>query len=436
MNLLDKRKAGLMFLLTLFLFACESDDELGLSLDPNIANLNTYYKEITVPFKLVQLDSVNTTVTSSSNKRILIGNYTNERFGTVSATGFTDFSITNKGTISENDTFDSLALVMVNNYYYGALFPAQPQTFSVHQLTQTLENRFHYQFETVPFNTATSLGALTFSPDPKVASSNDTLRITLSDVVGQDLFNKAKNKAPELSTDSLFQEYFKGLAFVPQSENDYITGFAPTQTRMVMYYSAPDDTVSSTYTFGLGTTITFSHIEYDRTGTPIAGINSNNQHGSASNENFYLQSGTGLAPMLNFQPLIDFADSIQEEGHHILFNNIDLYIGFAKADSASRPPSVIKGYYTTDMPDRLSVNNESLGLFSNNANSTVASEIMLDSLSRYRLQISRYMQALVNEQQGVESNVLLLAPDFESSLNQITTPADSVRLKIYYSILE
>ncbi len=430
-------------LLALFLFACESDQELNLPLDPNIANLNTYYKEIKLPFTLIQLDSVNTTVNNKEEK-LLIGNYTSEGFGKVSATSFTDFSITNRETISESDNFDSLALIMVNNYYHGPAMPAQPQTLAIHQLTQNIaHDKSHYQFDRVPFD-ATPLGTLTFMPDSKATTSPDTLHIALSNTLGQDLFNKAKSKATEMSNDSLFQIYFKGVAFVPQSENDYMTGFAPTQMRMVMYYSEPNDTIPSTYTFALGATVTFNHITYNRTGTPIVGIDSSTRSGSAANGNFYLQSGTGLAPQLDFQPLENFADSIREAGQNLLFNSVELGIGFAKADSASSPPQELRGFYTAmEVPDRFtfSLDNQgqisSPGLFDDNVTQNLsASSIRLMDLSSYKLQMSRYMQALTNKTTGFQNKVLLLAPNFESSLDQLTTPADSVKLKIYYSILK
>lgn len=438
MNLLDRRKAGLIALLALFLFSCESDDLLSLPFDPKIENINSYYTELTVPFKLVQLDSVNTT----NRERILIGNYLNDQFGRVKAAGFTDFEISNKGSISTDGAYDSLSLIVVNNYFYGETEALSPQSFSVHQLSDTLSRRNHYSFETVPYQ-AKTLGNLTFIPDPDAASSPDTLRIRIDDAIGKDLFEKAKNKSVQLSSDSAFQDYFKGLALIPESQNNYITGFDPASMQLVLYYSAPNETVSSTYTFALGSTITFNHIQYDRSGTAIASISQPGDEGQAANGNFYLQSGTGISPVIDFQPLLNFVSNIEnsEEGKNVLFNRVDLHIGLPDTpEGTPPPPAVIRGFEVDENFKRKTAISSNkrifLGLFADDAGgSREASPINLDTLSAYNMKVTNYMQFLDD---GVveETEMLLLSDKLESSVNHIITEADSVRLQIYYTILE
>lgn len=444
MNLLDRRKAGLIAVLALFLFACESDNIISLPFDPKTENINAHYAELTLPFKLVQIDSINTTVTSNNRKRVLIGNYSNDSFGKIQAIGFTDLGISNKGTISETDVFDSLKLIMVNDYFYGETEAMSPQTFSIYQLTDTLARRFHYSFETVPYNTA-PLGSLTFMPDPKATSDPDTLHIKISDAVGQDLFEKAKKKTVEVSTDSAFQSYFKGLAFVPESENNYITGFNP-QVRLVLYFSEPNETTSSTYTFGIGPTITFTYVGYDRTGTPIANINNPREAGQATDSNFYLQSGTGLAPMIDFQPLVEFVNNIKygEEPQNVLLNRVDLYIGSASSIERMPLPPVIRGievdenFKTKTFVSSSKQRSVYRGLSADNTNDIAeleASAIEADTLSRYKKQITTYMQFLADSTLK-ETEFLLLGDDLEFSVNQVVTAPDSVKLKIYYTVLK
>lgn len=444
MSLLDRRKAGLIAVLALFLLACESDNIISLPFDPKTETISAHYQELTLPFKLVQVDSVSTTVTSNNRKRLLIGNYANDAFGKIQAIGFTDLSITNKGTISATDEFDSLSLIIINDYFYGESAGIASQTFSVYQLTDTLARKTHYSFETVPYNNAAVLGSLTFMPDPKATSEPDTLHIKINDAVGQELFEKAKDKTVEVSSDSAFQAYFKGLAFVPESENNFITGFNP-QIRLVIYYSEPNDTTSSTYTFGLGSTVTFTHISYDRSGSPVANINHPGETGQASDGNFYLQSGTGLAPLIDFHPFVEFVNNIKygEDSQNILLNRVDLYIGVNPYTEGMRPPSSIRGFEVDENFRRkvvlssLASQNVLAGLFANNSNRIPeASAITLDSLS-YNQQFTYHMQLLVdNASDEMETEFLFLGDDLESSLNQMITSPDSIKLRVYYTILK
>lgn len=435
MNLLDRRKAGLIQLLALFLFACESDNIISLPFDPKIENINAHYTELTLPFRLVQIDSINTT----NRERILVGNYLNDSFGNVKAIGFTDFNITNRGAISSDDVFDSLSLIVVNDYYYGEAQPTAPQTFSVYQLTDTLARRSHYSFESVPYDMP-SLGSIIFEADPKAASSNDTIHIRLSDVLGEDLFEKAKNKTAELSTDSAFREYFKGVAIVPESENNFITGFDLSRMRMVLYFSEPDETVSSTYTFALNSTVTFSNIQYNRAGTPIANINEPGDEGQATNGKFYMQSGTGLSPMIDFQPLLNFINNIKygEERQNILLNRVDLYIGFSDTGQGTPPPAIIKGFEVDENFNREIISNSYIGLVADNSRDNLApSAIEPDSLFRYKKGITKYMQALADSTgSSSETEFLFLADDFEYSVSQLIVEPDSIKLQIYYTILK
>ncbi len=447
MNLLDKGKAGLIALLALFLFSCESDDNISLSFDPNIENINAHYTELTLPFKLVQLDSVNTT----NPQRFLLGNYLNAQFGRTQAVCFSEFDISSKGTITAEDVFDSLSLTLVNNYFYGATEADLPLTFAIYQLTDTIENKNFYRFESAAYQPQ-PLARFTFTPDPDVASSNDTLQIRLSDVLGSDLFEKAKSNAQEMSTDSAFREYFKGIALVPESENNYMAGFSSAGIRLTLYYSTPSETESSITTFGLGSytyddknrsTILFNNIEYDRSGTPLAGITMPREESQASDSNLYLQSGTGLSPLIDFQPLVDFVNNIKsgEEKQYILLNRVEFHMGVPVYGTGIRPPAAIRGYEVDENFRReitylpAARQNVFIGLFADNANrAPEASAIELDSLS-YNSRITNYMQFLADEDLE-ETEFLWIADGFESSVNQFVTSPDSVRLKVYYTILK
>ncbi len=456
MNLLDSRKAGLVAILALFLLACETDESISLPFDPNIDNLNAHYTEITLPFSLVQLDSINTTRSGDNPKPLLVGNYVDETFGTVNAVSYNDFNLASEAAIAADDVFDSLTLMVVNNYFYGEEVNLT-QTLSVFQLQDTIASGAHYSFESQPYRPA-ALGSVTFAANLKAASARDTLRIRLDDAVGQDLFAKLKDKAPEVSSDSVFRIYFKGIALVSGTENRFMTGFDPARIRMLLYYSAPSETESSTYSFNTSPLTTYNTIRYDRTGTPIAGINMPGTRSQATDSGFYLQSGTGLAALLDFKPLVNFVNNIRqgEDPRNLLFNQVSLHIGVGEAGSQP-PPATLAAF---DVNDALKIKTGvpagtrdpspvPVGLFSNTSNPPQPSPIEFDTVGMaYDLNITNYMQSLVDSNSvrdrfilndgsfAYEDEFLLRADDLQHTLNQIAIPADSVKLQIYYTTLD
>lgn len=444
MNWLAKGKYGLIMFSALFLFSCENEDLLSLDFDPQDENLNLSFTELTLPFQLVQRDSVVTT----NAERLLVGDYQNMDFGRVQATSYINMGISS-GAVNnadDDDELDSLVLVVGKNYFYGDAGSNLLQTINIHQLSEPFNDTIPYhQDSSLPYE-ASTLGTFSFTADAE--QPTDTLRIRLSDAIGNDLLEKLKADAAELDSSALFQDYFKGIAFVPGSENAFMSGFNRDLIRMTMYYSAPSDTASKSFSF-INVRF-FNGVEVDRSGTALANLTQPQQVGSATDNRFYLQSTTGLIPRIDFQPLVEFVESNPDR---VLLNRVVLRIGLNDFNENMAPPAALLGYQLQDdgITRITSYDTQQrqfffVGAYNDNdyAYNTIAkqpipvrpSSILYDSTNvAYDVKLTSFSQNLID---GFVDNpqILLYPNDINNGLTQLTTEADSIKLRVYYTTLK
>ncbi|MDF9800431.1 hypothetical protein OKW21_005694 [Catalinimonas alkaloidigena] len=439
MNWLTKGKFGLIALSALFL-SCENDDLLSLDFDPQDENINLSFTELTLPFQLVQRDSIITT----NADRLLVGNYQNDVFGDVQSIGYVNMGISSSAVnnTDDDDELDSLVLYVAKNYFYGGANGSLQQAIAIHQLAEPFNDTIaYYQDSTLPYE-ASPIGSFNFTVDPEEPA--DTLNTRLSDAVGNDLLEKLKADAAVLDSNALFQDYFRGLAFVPTSENTFISGF-DRGVQMVLYYSAPSDTTSKS--FSIVTARNFNGVEVDRSGTALANIDQPREVGSATDNRFYLQSTTGLVPRLNFQPLVNF---VEENQGRILLNRVVLHIGLSELEETTPAPNALFGYqlqddgisrivsYTQQGPFYVGLYNDDDYVYNTINKQPVqvnSSQIPFDTTNiAYNVKVTSFTQNLVD---GFIDNpeVLIQAGDFSSSFSQLTTEADSIKLRIFYTTL-
>lgn len=450
MNLLDKKKAGWLLWLTPLIFACESEEILSLPQEPGDQTLNLYFKEIPLPFSLVQVDSVNTRRSEQTGYHMLTGSYQDNAFGEVQAQSFTELALGTKAEATAEDNYDSLVLVMVNDYFYGDAALVGSQTVGIYPLADTLERKNYYSTDQANY-LPTPLAEFTFTPDPEVASSADTFRIALDDTFGQDLLALVKSGSSSLSTDSAFREYFPGIALRSISGNNFITGFDPNRMSMILYFSTSDETTSTSYSFGTNSSqlMTFNNISVDRSGTPLANITAPNQEMMAADGKFYLQSGTGLNPTLSLQPILDFVETVEDSSSdssaHLRINRVDLYIGTTPAAEGETLPQTIYAYgFEDDFKIKRDTVQTSfntfqlmpVGLITDNAQTTNTASPIPSSESIYQVRITNHLLSLLAGVSSLETNFILGPASAGNTINQIVAEPDSIFAKVYYTILE
>ena len=133
-----------------------------------------------------------------------------------------------------------------------------------------------------------------------------------------------KSGATELSNESNFINYFKGLKISVRENDGYLINFAPNEVTMTMYYTSGGK--SNTFSFDLGSSnVHFSQISYNRSSTfntVMAGINSTN-----GDPLLYMQGmgGPGAGIKLNGAGVSDLKRLYKERGAAILSAKVRLY---------------------------------------------------------------------------------------------------------------
>ncbi|WKN45927.1 DUF4270 family protein [Tunicatimonas pelagia] len=444
MNLLVRKKLGWLFWLTPFLFSCESEEILSLPQEPGDQALSLLFKEIPLSYSLVQLDSVATNrLPNDDSYRFLAGTYRSEIFGETQATTFAELGVDTRAEVEAEDRYDSLVLILVNDYFYGDINQTTDQRIGIYPLLDTLARTPFYRTDEIPFSPV-ALAELNFIPNPKADSVADTLRVRLDNAFGQELFDLAQTDAAALTSDSAFREYFPGIAMTSLAGNSIITGFDPARLRLALYFSGNDEAVSSVYTFNAENA--FNNIAADRSGTPLAGITSVNQRMMAPDSGFYLHSGTGLVPTLSIQPIINFIDTLRANTDQLFrVNRVEIYIGATPREEGLAVPDRIAAFAFEDDFSLIidsAVISQRLVRFPVGLQMDTAPRNGVFSVppteSSYQILMTQYTQNIINEAPNIvtEFRIQPLRTQLGRRLEEIVAEPDSIVAKVFYTLLE
>ena len=253
----------------------------------------TYVDSATVNLSTIQIDEM---ITSSAS-RMLVGTHRDERLGQVTAAPY--FQVTSTGEVNFEDrnfAYDHLSLVLpLDHYsYYDTLLPL---TLNVHRVTEdiTTENGYLYNSTTFQIENE-SLGSITLRPRPKY----DSIEIQLSDVLGQEIFQKAMSGNEDLTTAN-FSKYIRGVAVLPDtSSSACIVGLKTTPSLRVHYYDKSTTPITKKWlTFNVqpSSSLYFTNIRCDRKNTSLEMMPSPKDRLSSrqTNGSAYIQAGAGLA---------------------------------------------------------------------------------------------------------------------------------------------
>ena len=183
-----------------------------------------------------------------------------------------------------------------------------------------------------------------------------------------------KSGATELSNESNFINYFRGLKISVRENDGYLINFAPNEVTMTMYYKSGGK--SNTFSFDLGSSnVHFSQISYNRSSTfntVMANINSTN-----GDPLLYMQGmgGPGAEIKLNGAGISDLKRLYKERGAAILSAKVRLYTDTNTwNNSYTKPVSFLvrkqgETDFITDLKTMLSNSNYSLvKVYSTNSN--------------------------------------------------------------------
>ena len=367
-NKTKKQMNKIKSILSVFLFgglmvSCNSDaDDLGKNLfDGNSVTGNQVSYDL-VAYNINNGDAVR--ADSYALQRATLGAFTEGQFGTQKSAYVTQvrlskyapdfgtnpivdsvvleikpqYDATTKAVTTTNVTHEGQVakhtLTKYETVKYGN--PAATMNIDVHEIATDLGAVGTEKLSNSPVATSgVPLGTKAFSGNVYAVSINKTsdntalltketgLRIQLNASYFQ---TKIANKsgAIELSNESNFINYFKGLKISVRENDGYLINFAPNEVTMTMYYRAGGK--SNTFSFDLGSSnVHFSKISYTRSTTfnsVMANINSTN-----GDPLLYMQGmgGPGAGIKLNGAGVSDLKRLYKERGAAILSAKVRLY---------------------------------------------------------------------------------------------------------------
>ncbi|WP_192579142.1 DUF4270 family protein [Dyadobacter aurulentus] len=242
----------------------------------------------------VQLSTVITdSVMTGSATRMLIGRYVDPYFGKLQASTFFQPGTQNAITVPEQAVYDSLVVSMYfDAYSYGDT--TKPLNLSVHRLlTDMLVDKPAYFNESSTPHEAAPIGRLKVTPLSRI---RPRLVIRLSDVLGKDIFAKAKSNLLPSNTEWI--DLVKGLVLKNSStDNGAIFGLRTDSTAMLMYYHTPEVDGTRRDSTVLRSRAIYNQILSDRAGTPSANLPNSkriSQPSSQTGNMTFVQAGPGL----------------------------------------------------------------------------------------------------------------------------------------------
>lgn len=421
---LGSTRFGLLILVTLFLFACEEPNEIGLELTGDPDRIGAYYQEIELNTNLINNDSTFTL----SIQRLLAGNTFKEEFGSLSAKSFTQYGYsTAKLEVPEDAVYDSLVLYVNSDYAYGTGISGS-QRFTVHELTEDL-------YDTAEYFTFSSAE---YDPNPIgtgdfiLPERTDTvLSFKIDDAYGNRLFEAAQDTNIIDPDDvNTLQELFKGFAFVSDVGNNSVLGIRASSDSTFLRLYWREDTVNHSYPFEFFGVANFNQILADRTGSPLQGIEDQHyQDFFPDNEKSYIQSGADLVSKLDFTPFLSFFDTIE----YATINQTMISITIDEPDFNELPPSYLYFYYHDDNNKRIKDLGQYLGILQDGSTDLQRAVYDEENLL-YEAPITIFSDRLIKGTFS-DTTVLMYPPEFgiTNTVNQFMVSPGKVVLKIYYS---
>lgn len=432
----------LFFLITIV--SCGTDTDAGefvvgsdyLALNNKVILIDT----VTVEMSTINFDSLVT----SSQSRILIGNYDDPIFGKVKSNSYFQlapgsYSLNNGGSDTEttNYVFDSIAMILkYDNYYYGDT--TKVQTFNIHRITQKVkpnsEDASFYNNSVLSYSDE-SIGTISYKPRPV---EKDSITIKMNDAFGAAIFQKLKKR--EITDFDSFSEYLKGLVLVSStSSSSSVIGFNVSTSKVRLYYSKYQaDTEETSYMIDFtiaDASKQFNSISLDKTGTLLQNlpISSSKLSSSLTNQQSFIQSGTGVACRIDF-PNIKQLKYISDKGAIVSAELLLKPVNNSYSEKYPLADSL--RVYVADNLNRIS------GSLQNTAGTYIYGALnkKSDEFNEnvgYIIPIGNFLQKEMWKQSDSRSSLILTLPVISKTVNRIVLgdqkhPDNKIQLKIYY----
>ncbi len=396
---------------------------LGGDLIPAIDNVNTFEEIISVVannYDSIPFGKGCATVLPTDDHALgYIG--TDPLFGTTKAIIYTElkparfpFGFDAK---ASDRTLDSVVLVLSYKNIFGD--SSKPQRVQVHEIAGNF-NPDTSTCKVYPFKPAV-LGSASYTParlSDSVKAFRDTsknqLRIRLSNTFGQTLL-----AMDSIRTDSLFKDFFKGFAIVPDNLGNALTYFSLVdgKTKLAIYYkikraNLTDSTVVTNFGFLPGDK-SANNIVRNRSGAEV--VNFSNANSNPAGDNFvYIQSAPGTFAELKIPGLAGLSNRIIHRAEIIMeqvasTSTLDQFFTAPNFLFLDLRDSVNGAFHPVPCDFRLFEGRPDIANFG--GFKTFLNAAPGTSIATYTFNVSRYVQKLITNKRSTPT-LRLSAPNY------------------------
>jgi hypothetical protein len=424
-----------LFIPVLMTVSCvdESSSVGGKWVDSSFRNVLT--DTCTVHLSTILADSIST----SGDSICQIGHYADKYRGSIRGSFFTEYNVPKTSFAGEVIyAFDSITVSFRPSGDYLGDTLSTRQKITIHRMTENLDitdylyNTSSAKYEETPF------ASVSFWPLP---NGRRKFEVRLPDELGQEFFDLMYNQALAFDSQDHFRRYFPGLAFLPDTNDNCVTGFAVNDSSMclTMYYRKME-AISTDLTISItpNSTYRFNKAGQDFTGTPFEDIKPgvNEAMSSAKSENVScLQGLTGAYTKIEFP----YLNNLLYQGELVTIESAILYlypVQEAYGDFTPLPGSLT--LYTANGNDIADgVITDSSGEVVQDGSLVKDDPVTLTSY--YSFDITSYMQTNLGTIGINRQNLMLMLPNehFLTTmeglvLGDMNHPTDRVKLSVLY----
>jgi hypothetical protein len=480
-------KTRLCCFLSLILFSC-TEDPSTIGFKGADSRFKVYYKEIEIPSSVILTDSLptfNNITTPDAPRRLLVGRYTDEKFGTIDTEAYTQFRPYPGLTIPADAELDSAVLTLTFDYYTYGTPGLSLQKFYVHELLDSiLSEQPYYANSSVAYDPS-PIGEGNYEVDPSVFDAHlaknhdtddtnnivDTLSITLDQNFAQRLYQLAQAQTTDYTDFRKFRKIFKGFAIRSEGA-EKVVGFDPYydpksnfRSRVLLYYNYPDvnnvgKVIKRKAEFSLFTISSligvqsFSSIKASRAGSPIQDINELHKEFFPPGDERYIQAGSQIFTTLDFSNFIKFSDTLS----NMIINSAELTIDPVESQAYPMPeylglrvltdknrfrksitaiPSFYNGLVAADNNGVLALGERINGSSLSKKFNLVLSE-NADGTYKYSDYFTTFFQRMFlfkdEENLLLKYGLISSFPEMGKSVNRLVFKKDKIKLKLFYTL--
>jgi hypothetical protein len=367
-------------------------------------------------------------VVTSGEGCILIGNYHDDVYGTVTSNSYFQVGVPESYDVQSGDIYDSLHLVLqYNKHFFGDT--TKSQRIVVNHLTQNIvyddqgaiSSNASFTFDPSP------VGSVIYTPRPN--GSTDTLTIKIDDAIGLDLFRKLTENSEIMTDNTLFRDYFHGL--VLRADEHYegsIVGFTTIKqkAKLVLFSRMATSLAENDIAFGLEDSARqFNNIVHDFNSTKLRSLTQQRYQLSSSVTGglSFLQGGIGLAIRVDFP---SFQEALLFKRMTILAAQLSITPEKNSYDKFDLPSALV--LYETDGANRL-------------GNGVASSSLVVDKLyeeeTAYTFDVTSFLKSEVANSYVDPEKGLLITPSTSDQTNGFSrmiadAHGKNTKLRIYY----